>query len=82
MSINQPTPDRDGRNKLFYNLKNPLIFQSEKTKFSALSPRDTYILGKKDSEIYKMYDEGMKILKSYMKLDEKITIFSRSYWIE
>ena len=82
MSIGQATPDRDGRNKLFYNLKNPLIFQSEKTKFSALSPRDSYILSKQDSEIYKMYDEGMQVLKNYMRLDEKTTIFSRSYWIE
>lgn len=71
----------DLMNQLYYDIKNPLKFQSEKTKYTFLSPRDTYILDKKDSELYKIYVAGMKIMKQYDSYSAKKTIQTRPYWL-
>ena len=78
-ALGKPVPDR---NKVFYNIKNPLVFQSEKTKLTVLSPRDTYILSRRDSEIYKMYAQGMDVLKKHIPLTGKNNVFSKPYQIE
>ena len=47
-------------NKLVYNLKNPLVFKSPKSISNLMSLRDSFLLTKKDSEIYKIYKEGIQ----------------------
>lgn len=77
-ALNKPVPET---HNIYYRYKNPISFMSEKTKLSVLSPRDTFMINKKDSEIYKMYFEGMKVLKEYMPLDRKHCVFTRRYYI-
>ena len=47
-------------NKLIYNLKNPLTFKSPKTMSNIMSLRDNFILNDKNSDMYKIYKEGLK----------------------
>jgi hypothetical protein len=77
--LNLPSPDR---NEILYRLRNPLVFQSEKSKFTILSARDTFMINKSDSEIYKLYTEGANIVRKNISLDRKNNIFTRSYWLE
>lgn len=67
--------------KLYYRYRNPLSFMSEKTKLTILSPRDTFILGKQDSELYGVYERGIHNLKQQMPLATKYSVFSRPYYI-
>ena len=78
-TLNLPSPDR---NEILYRLRNPLVFQSEKSKFTILSARDTFMINKSDSEIYKLYTEGANIVRKNISLDRKSNIFTRSYWLE
>ena len=68
-------------NRVYYRIKNPLVFQSEKTKLSYLSPRDTFILNKTDSELYKIYAAGIRVMKKYDEFSQKKTIKTRRYWL-
>lgn len=77
--LNQPVPEPQN---ILYRYRNPLVFKSGKSALSILSVRDVYLLKKQDSELYKMYAEGMKYLKQYMPLERKHTIFTRRYYIE
>ena len=47
-------------NRIIYNLKNPLTFQSSKSISNLMSLKDRFLLTKKDSEIYKIYKEGIQ----------------------
>lgn len=47
-------------NKLVYFPKNPILYTSPKSPTNILSIRDSYILNKKNSDIYKMYIAGIK----------------------
>lgn len=67
--------------KLYYRYRNPLSFMSEKTRRTILSPRDTFILDKKDSQLYNVYQKGIHNLKQQMPLTEKYSVFSRPYYI-
>ena len=48
-------------NKLIYDLKNPLIFESKKSKINILSVRDIYMLKNKNTEIFKDKQKANKI---------------------
>jgi hypothetical protein len=56
-------------------------YMSRKSKVSQLSVRDTYLLHKKDSEIYKMYSEGLKVIERYIALDQKPKFWTKPYWL-
>ena len=56
-------------NKLIYDLKNPLIFESKKSKINILSVRDIYLLKNKNTEIFKIYNDGIQKLSKKLIQD-------------
>ena len=47
-------------NRLIYELKNPMLYQSKKSPINVLSLRDAFLTNKTDSAIYKIYRESIK----------------------
>jgi hypothetical protein len=45
--------------KIIYDVKNPLVHQSKKSRSKILSLRDNFILNNKDSDVFKLYKEGI-----------------------
>jgi len=78
IAVNAKLPEL---HKLYYRYKTPLNFMSEKTKQTIFSPRDAFILDKKDSELYSVYERGIYNLKQQMPLTAKYSVFSRPYYI-
>ena len=69
---NTPNFDPFNVEKYVYNLKNPLVFRSGKSRSSILSLRDQYLFNAKDSDVYKLYISG--ITRMHSKADmRKIT---------
>lgn len=68
--------------RVIYNLKNPISYESPKSKFSTFSTRDQFILKNKQTEIYKYYEHGKEILNRYVPDNSKIIFFTKSYQIE
>lgn len=63
---------------IIYNLKNPLRFQSIKSKINFLSDRDMFMLKTKNSDMFKVYAEGVsKIKNDYNQSVE----FSKCYYL-
>lgn len=54
---------------IYNNLKNPLIYQSKKSLSGLLSMRDMFILNKKNSDIYKIYNAGLKLFQKDVKIN-------------
>ncbi len=76
-------------NKLMYDLKNPLVFFSNKSPTSILSLRDVFINRDKNSAMYKLFSEGVKkyLTKIPSELDfikqKKVSYLnSRQYFLE
>jgi len=67
--------------KLIYNLKNPLIFKSKKTIYTSISLRDMYMLKNQNSEMYKMFLEGLQTIKKYEPVTKISSFVSRSYYL-
>ena len=60
--------DQDIMKKIIYpKMRHPLIFQSSKSKNNIIARRDSFILNKKDSDVYKIYVEGLRNFKKDMK---------------
>jgi hypothetical protein len=82
-----PVLTEDGRNvSLVYDIKNPLSVKSPKSNNFYFSSRDRFILNKKDTEIFKLYLNGMQNMKK--RLEEKqisimkvSVVFSKRYYI-
>jgi hypothetical protein len=50
--------------KALYNLRKPLSFESPKTGNVFWSLRDTYLKDMKDTELFKFYSDGLRVLDS------------------
>ena len=46
--------------KIVYKPRNKILFESEKSKSNILSARDQYLLKNKNTDIYKIYIDGIK----------------------
>jgi hypothetical protein len=66
--------------KLFYNLKNPLMYQSKKSSNFFFSDRDMYMFSKKDSDIFKIHKENISKRSDYFK--QSPCYLTRKYYIE
>lgn len=67
---------------LVYDLKHPILFRSPKSPSQYFSLRDKFLLDKKDTEIYKIYLDGIKNIKDVITTSEKQFFFhTRSYYI-
>jgi hypothetical protein len=67
-------------NKLFYDLKTPLVYQSPKSKNYFFSVRDTFLTEKQDSEIFKIHKANIERRVDYFR--QNVTFLSRKYYIE
>ena len=65
----RPTPI-EIYNELVFELKNPIKFKSKKSSTNFISLRDSFLLNKKDSDIYKIYKQSI--------VDKKLSIFIRN----
>jgi hypothetical protein len=70
------------QNKLYYNLKNPIVFESKKSIYTALSARDKFMLNATDSAMYDMFIEGLKTINKYGSSAQRYAFFTRPYYIE
>jgi hypothetical protein len=64
--------------KVIYNLKNPLKFTSYKSKINFLSERDRFMMKNKNSDIFKIYAEGINLIKYNYKQPVEI---SKCYYL-
>ena len=62
-----------------YNLKNPLVFRSGKSRTALLSLRDQYILKKQNSDIYDFYMSGIKHMNSKIDIRNIRQVHSVGY---
>lgn len=69
------------QNKLFYNPKNPLIYQSEKSTSSFLSVRDKFLLKTQNSDIVNYYVTTLNCHNEYAKLEGGRGYNSKPYFI-
>jgi hypothetical protein len=65
--------------KCIYDLKNPLIFKSAKSKTTLLSLRDQYLLNNQNSKVYDLYMSGLKNMSSKIDPRQMRTIHSIGY---
>jgi hypothetical protein len=65
--------------QLVYNLKQPLIYKSPKSKNNYFSLRDTFLFKKKNSEIYDFFIHSMKTMNEKIKLENVKVVTSKFY---
>lgn len=68
-------------NTIIYNLRKKLLFKSRKSKTNILSLRDNYLMEKKNSEVYELYDKGIKNLTKRVGLRQLKPIQTKFYEI-
>jgi len=66
---------------IVYNLKNPLKFKSPKSPYNYLSLRDNFIISKKDSDVYKLYFNGLKYLYKKVGIQNQQIVYSKFYHV-
>lgn len=69
-------------NEIVYNLRKPILYKSPKSKTRILSLRDQYLIEKKNSDVYRLYEAGVQSL--YKRLSSKehnVVINSKFYSI-
>jgi hypothetical protein len=64
---------------IIYNLKNPLAFESIKSKTTVLSARDKFMLTNKNSEIYNIFRQSLVNLSKDRNVNQRYSIPSREY---
>jgi hypothetical protein len=67
--------------KALYNLRKPLSFESPKTGNVFWSLRDTYLKDMKDTELFKFYSDGLKVLDSTVGFKSVVPIPTKNYHI-
>ena len=67
--------------KIVYDLKKPLNFQSPKTSNFFWSLRDTYLREMKQTELFKFYSEGLKLVESKVGFKNMNPIASKKHLI-
>lgn len=71
------------REILYYNLKNPLVFNSKKSISTTVSARDKFMLTSQNSEMYNMMLEGLRTTNKISPFNQRRPdMNSRKYWIE
>jgi hypothetical protein len=67
--------------KALYNLRKPLSFESPKTGNVFWSLRDTYLKDMKDTELFKFYSDGLRVLDSRVGFNAVVPILTKNYHI-
>ena len=66
-------------NDIIYNIKKPLIFKSPKSKNNYFSLRDEYLKHKQNSDLYKIYSDGISLIDKTVELKNLVAIQSKFY---
>ena len=69
-------------NQIIYNLKQPLIYKSPKSKTNIISLRDSYLYRKTNSNVYKYFADGIKNISSRVHVSNMKPIRTRNYKIQ
>jgi hypothetical protein len=69
-------------NKILYNLRHPLVYISPKSTYTSISARDMFMLNSQNSDMYKMFIEGINTIAKYGSPKEKYHFSTRRYYIE
>lgn len=69
------------KNKLFYQPKNPLPFQSSKSKSTFLSARDKFLVDNTNSDIFKYYISSMNVDTDYVRDEGGRGNYTQPYFI-
>ena len=67
-------------NEIVYNLRKPILYKSPKSKTRILSLRDQYLLGKKNSDVYRMYESGIQLLHKRLPVHEHNTPINSKFY--
>lgn len=67
--------------KVVYNLKNPLIFKSPKSKSNVFSLRDSFLMKKKNSDIFNFWLDGVNKHKDTILKNSNKKILSKFYGV-
>jgi len=73
--------DKIDIHSLVYNLKKPLDFIGKKSSTGIISVRDTYLINKKNSDLYDIYNKGIKKLYNRLGTLEIPGRFTKKYYI-
>jgi hypothetical protein len=69
-------------NDLVYSLKRKILFKSKKSSTNKFSLRDAFLLNKKDSEVFKIYQQGMNYIEERTQSSSRLLpVVSRFYKI-
>jgi hypothetical protein len=68
-------------NNIVYNLKKPLLYKSPKSKSNLISIRDNYLKGKQNSDVFFLYQSGLKRIDREVGALNMVPILSRFYSI-
>ena len=68
--------------KVIYNLRNPIIHESPKSISSSISVRDMFMFRTNESDMHKMFKEGLRLLSKVTSIESKPIYFTRPYYVE
>jgi hypothetical protein len=68
--------------KVIYNLRNPIIHESPKSISSSISVRDMFMFRTNESDMHKMFKEGLRLLNTVTPITSKPIYFTRPYYVE
>lgn len=66
-------------NSIIYNLRKPILFKSPKSKSNLLSLRDNYLLKHKGSDVFKLYQSGIRKIDTTVGSTGMLPVQSRFY---
>ena len=69
------------KNRLFYQPKHPLLFQSKKSRSSFISARDQFLLKNQNSDVFEYYISSLKTAPDYAKNEGGRGYSTQQYFI-
>lgn len=66
---------------LIYNIQNPLSFVGKKSVSTIISARDSYLINKKNSDVYEFFKNGVLLLRNRLGSLDMPVRFSKNYYL-
>ena len=82
LNIGHDMNETDLLHKIIYNLQHPLVYMSPKSVYTSISARDMFMLNSRNSDMYKMFIEGINTITKYGSAKEKYHFWTKPYHIE
>lgn len=68
-------------NDIIYNLKKPILYKSPKSQYKSISLRDSYLINKKNSDVYSMHNAGLQAVNKRVGTVDLPIVCSKFYSI-